>query len=161
MKALSSGVKRGQWPGLVRFRSVQNDSFRLRFDRRILRKFYIAQVDSFPTWHLEGVLSQSPKSTMLSAAPLSRTSDATSALTQTVAIFPNPASSEAMLDFGIPAPRTVQLHNLAGRCLRTWQTAEASLQLPVSELAPGLYSIHTVAAGKYASATTTRLLVQR
>jgi hypothetical protein len=158
MYALSAAVKQGQWPELVRFHNAQNDSFRLRFDRRMLRDFYTAQVDSFPVLRVQ-------KSTVPRLKPATSAGVAaerfTPAPSPTIAIFPNPASTVATLTFDVEAPRTVRLYDLTGRCLYTWETVESRLQLPVRKLAAGSYLVRTCIKGANAAVVTTRLVVQR
>ncbi|WBA40602.1 T9SS type A sorting domain-containing protein [Hymenobacter canadensis] len=148
MLDLSLAARQGRWPALVRFRSPDGDSVRLRFDRRQLRSFYVAEVDSFITYRLATAPAAGPRSTPVLAA----------GAVLLPRLYPNPASTTATVDFGEAAARQVQLYDERGRLLQSYPVAASQLALPVAGLPNGTYSVRVQAPDK-ARPTTLRLLV--
>ncbi|WBO83541.1 T9SS type A sorting domain-containing protein [Hymenobacter yonginensis] len=148
MLDLSQDARQGRWPGLVRFRALSGDSMRLRFDRRQLRAFYAAEVDSFATYRIATAPAAKP-------GPASAHTTSTA---QSISLYPNPASTTATVNFGEAAARQVQLYNEQGQLLQAYTAASSQLALPVADLPNGTYLVRVTEAGK-ARPATLRLLV--
>ncbi|WP_019946200.1 T9SS type A sorting domain-containing protein [Hymenobacter aerophilus] len=150
MIALSGQVQQGNFSELVRFRNASNDSLRLRFDRRQLRNFYAAQLDSLPVYRLQTRESRSIPAEALapSVAPV-------------VGPYPNPARQQASLDFAIAADRLVTLCDEHGRLLRTFSAVGRRLTFSVADLPTGNYIVRIREGNGGAAPLALRLLVEQ
>ncbi|UOQ70277.1 T9SS type A sorting domain-containing protein [Hymenobacter cellulosilyticus] len=146
MLDLSTLVQRGNFRELVRYRSLSNDSICLRFDARRLRSFYLAQLDSLPSYRLAPAQSAAPAARVAAATPDPDRPH----------LYPNPASTTTTLRFASAVPRTVRLYNAAGQLVQTIETLTASTALPVQDLPAGTYAVRITGT----TPQTTRLLVQ-
>jgi|GEM_PF-5111459 len=133
---LSAAVQRGGWPELVRYRSADEDSICLRFDAKTLRPFYQAELDSLPSYEL----ARPPRTPPAAAEPTTEP-EAEARPAPAVSLYPNPAATQVTLSFGTPAARTVQLYDPAGRLVQTITTQSATLEMPVRDLAEGVYTL--------------------
>ena len=145
MEDLSTLVQHSNFPELVRYRSLSDDSIRLRFSAPALRRFYLAELDSFPRYRV--VASRPAVAQVLPAAEAS------------VTLSPNPAASHATLTFSTSAPRTVQVYSAQGRLVQTIPTQSLSQELAVQEWPAGTYIVRI--SSPTAKAQTARLLVQQ
>ncbi|WP_190242456.1 T9SS type A sorting domain-containing protein [Hymenobacter lapidiphilus] len=148
--ALSRRVKVGDFPELVRFRNAANDSLRLRFDKRQLRPFYVAQLDSIPAYKL------------LTTEPLPGPAKASvPPVAAIIGPYPNPAREQTTLSFATAANRLVTLYDNQGRRLRTLPTTGSRLTFSVADLPAGNYVVRISWPDSAAAPLTRRLLVQR
>ena len=147
MWALSARVQRGDFAELVRFRNPAADSFRLRFDRKELRAFYLAQADSSPVYRLLPLSSQaaSPPTPISTARPTGP--------------YPNPARELATLDFAESAARIVTLYDDRGRLWHTYPVNGPRLTFSVVGLPAGSYILRVGPTDSGEAAATYRLLV--
>ncbi|PJJ59642.1 T9SS type A sorting domain-containing protein [Hymenobacter chitinivorans] len=148
MEDLSTLVQHGSFPELVRYRSLSDDSIRLRFEARPLRRFYLAELDSFPTYRL------APASSAVAAAKAT----AATAEPDRPSLYPNPAATTTTLRCATAAPRTVRVYNHTGQLVHTVAALEAYTTIPVQDLPAGTYVVRVTQPAQ--PAYTTRLLVQ-
>ncbi|MCR5888541.1 T9SS type A sorting domain-containing protein [Hymenobacter sp. J193] len=151
MDSLTSLVKQNAWPELVRYHSAARDSFRLRFDRRVLRKFYAGQPGIFPIYRVQ------PQSTAQRALV---TQPHTTAPDTSISLYPNPASRQATLDFGTAADREVQVYTTQGGLIKTYSVKASLFVLPVAELPAATYLVRITSMNSSKPGRTLRLLVQ-
>ncbi|MBG8552979.1 T9SS type A sorting domain-containing protein [Hymenobacter guriensis] len=151
MDSLTSLVKQNAWPDLIRYHSAARDSFRLRFDRRTLRKFYAGQPGIFPIYRVQ------PESTAQRAVV---TQPHTAAPDTSISLYPNPASRHATLDFGTAAHREVQVYTTQGRLLKSYSSEASRFVLPVSQLPAATYLVCITPMNSSKQSRTFRLLVQ-
>lgn len=150
MQALSKQVRNGAFSELVRFRNAANDSVRLRFDRRRLRSFYVAQLDSTSTYSL--------------LPPTLPTAPAEASTPPKVAVrgpYPNPAQEQVTLNFAAAANHLVTLYNSQGHHLKTLTSTSSRLTFSVGDLPAGNYVIRISWPDSSAEPLARRLLVQR
>lgn len=150
MRALSEQTRNGAFSELVRFRSAANDSLRLRFDRRQLRSFYAAQLDSLPIYRLLG--AEHPTAPAEGPAPPAAAG---------LGPYPNPAQQQTTLDFPTAANRLVTLYNNQGYAIRTFPATDARLTFSVADLPAGNYVVRISGADAGVAPLVRRLLVQR
>ncbi|WP_162303495.1 T9SS type A sorting domain-containing protein [Hymenobacter sediminis] len=147
MKDLAGAIRRGYAPGLVRFQRASGDSMRLRFNSAELQSFYLAELDSFPTYRMQ-VKRSTATGQRLSVAHSSNT----------LYCYPNPASVTTMLHFTSAETRTIQLYDMRGRLLQVHHTQAPELRVSVEPLATGTYIVQSFSAGSK-SAETIKLMV--
>lgn len=149
MWALSSRVQHGDFAELVRFRNPAAHSFRLRFDRKELRAFYLAQADSSPVYRLLLPASQaaSPPISMSTARPTGP--------------YPNPARELTTLDFEHTSSRTVTLYDDRGHLWHTYPANGLQLTFSVAGLPAGRYLMRVSQDSSGGVTTTHRLVVEK
>lgn len=144
MFELGRYVREGQLAELVRFRSSQPDSFRLRFDARHLHDFYAAQADSMPSFRI--------------VRPVSVARPVAAAPAATFRLYPNPASAQVTAAFDSAAARTARLYDSNGKLLREWPVAALENRFSVADQPAGVYLLRVIGPGQ--SVLTQRLVVQ-
>jgi len=130
MEDLSANIKQGRLAGLIRYRSLTDDSIRLRFDVKQLRSFYLAELDSFASYRL---VPKALDSQLVALRPSSSPS-----------LYPNPASSQTTLLFDSSALRTIQVYDKLGRLVQTFQSQGSEQSLSVQQLLEGSYSVRII-----------------
>ncbi|MCB2407818.1 T9SS type A sorting domain-containing protein [Hymenobacter lucidus] len=145
MEDLSTLVQHGNFADLARYRSLSDDSIRLRFDARLLRRFYLAELDSFPRYRI-------------TTAPPGLAAAVTVAPADQLSLHPNPAATITTLTFTTAAPRTVSVYNASGQLMRTIPAQTARTAISVQDLPAGTYVVRVTSATH--PAQTARLLVQ-
>ncbi|MCA8831754.1 T9SS type A sorting domain-containing protein [Hymenobacter pini] len=143
MADLSAEVEAGKFSELVRYHSLTSDSICVRFDKATLHSFYRSLPDSFPVYRLLPTQRLSRTSTVNRDQPRAAFS-----------VYPNPATEVATATFDTPERHAVRVLDAAGR--EIWQTSSsaAAIQLPMSLLSTGTYTIQ-------ASATNSRPVFHR
>lgn len=144
MEDLSALVQHGSFSELVRYRSFSDDSIRLRFSAQPLRRFYLAELDSFPSYRI--VTSQPRVAAVPPAAKAS------------ISVYPNPATSHATLTFGTSATRSVQVYSAQGQLVHTVLTQGLRQEVVVQNWPAGNYIVRVSTPA--ATTQTARLLVQ-
>lgn len=151
MSALSRQVQQGLWSELVRYRNAGNDSLCLRFDRKTLRPFFEAQADSSPVYRIQ-------RSIRVDAARNTASEGYSFSASPRYSVYPNPAHTEATVNFGSAAQRVTQLYSAVGTLLHTYPTQAGQLILSVEQLPAGTYTLR-ILTGPNKASDYLRLLV--